>query len=160
MKKPVELAYEYYMKHETTSKYDACKMFGIDGSYLTQYIKRKGLADKDVRFSGRPKGEPKPYIPKSRLAYDMLVEGKSQEEIYKKTKYTLFTIKKYAKKHGLEFPSVDYSTRNRGTNHADITRQAYEWRVATGETYKEASEKFGISEGSIKMYSRKIKNKA
>lgn len=158
MKKPVELAYEYYMKNLHVSKTEACKMFGIDGSYLTQHIKRKGLEDKDINFVGRPKGLEKPYIPKSKQAYDMLLKGCTQEEIYRKTKYTLFTIKKYAEKHGLEFPSGIHKTRNRvARNHSDITKEAYEWKEKTGETYKVASEKFGISEGSIKMFKKNSK---
>ncbi|MGL5983837.1 MAG: hypothetical protein ACRCZ1_01055, partial [Cetobacterium sp.] len=94
-------------------------------------------------------------------AYDLMMSGEPLDEV--KKLYPICMVVVYAKKHNLPIrDDAMIERREAYTRDPKLVKEALEWKEKTGDTYREASERFGASLDAIKQQAylkRKSQNK-
>jgi hypothetical protein len=148
-KSTVNEVYEYYINNPITKK-AACERYNRSDSYLTTYIKRNNLPDKD-------KSEKRRTAPHSNSldtkAYKLYLAGATPKEILAQTTRTIHSVKRYAERNGLPKVIAPPSLNNKKEKqNPKLTAKALEWKIANNRSYVEAAEYFDLPATTIKGY--------
>ncbi|MGL6024085.1 MAG: hypothetical protein ACRC0F_05660 [Cetobacterium sp.] len=151
-----EQAYEYYINNLEATKEFSAEQFEISTRTLTRYMDKMGYETKEnglVKSTiNRKPRENKPHDHcVTRVAYEMLlIEETPISEVVEMS--PLYNIYKYAKRNNLPIPSkIEINKRRVFVREPTLVKEALEWKEKTGDTYREASEKFGVSLDAIKQ---------